>query len=153
MASVREKALNEAAMAYLNVVAKELGGEVAKSATALKRLLASDDPNASAMEKRVQAFAEAAVKLSASRPRSAAKKKSAKGKAGSAVKKTKKMATKRRGRDYSTAIFKCWGDYQKCCENGNKKVCAALAALCIAKQLNWHIATAALVGAKYLSGH
>jgi hypothetical protein len=153
MASATEEAINSLAIARLKLVTKEFDGDLAKSAKALERLLASDRPSPAAMQKHVLAFGKAAAELTRSRPRPKTKM-AATGKAGRKAKVAKRM-TKSAGGGYTTPVFRCMGHYQKCCESGvNKTICVSLAILCIIHQLKLqHITTAAVTATKIFSGH
>jgi L-serine deaminase len=157
MASANDQEINERAIRRLKSVTEKFSAStVAKRATALERLLASTNPDQAATDQHVRSFFEAArshVASSGGRvatemvrgqigkapatKKAATTKKTAKKKATTTKKIAKKLSRSKTKSSYNTQIFKCWDDYQTCCQTGNRKVCASLAAICISKQLAW----------------
>lgn len=153
----RQQTLNKRAINELQSVSEKYRGtDLAKQATALQRALASSRPSKAATQRRLQSFAVAAAKKSPSR-KAKVMKKTVRGGGGGKQRPTAGI-TKTLGRNtkasYQTAVFKCWGDYQTCCQHAHWGTCAAWAALCIANQLKaLGLGPAAIIVIKTMVGH
>jgi ribosomal protein S20 len=147
---------DEGAIAHLEYITESFAGSpIAKKAASLKRLLASANPDRETVQQHLQSFAEAAVK--AAQPGITKKKKAAKNKSRKTIASAKAITRStgmhnRARRGYQTAIFKCLSDYQKCCRDGDWKLCASIMAICISKQVAW-AGSAVVAATKYFSGH
>lgn len=133
MAPNKQRAIKE-----LKLVTREFEGKpIAKQASALEHLLASDDPDTVKLQRHLRSFANAAaLYIPPQRQRTGASigKRITK---GAAAKKARKPKTKPKSPPrYSTQVFKCLGDYRKCCNDGtNKAACVSACVICIAIQM------------------
>jgi hypothetical protein len=133
MASNKQRAIKE-----LKLVVKEFDGRpVAKQASALEHLLASDDPDTAKLQRHLRSFANAAaLYIPPQRQRTGASigKRITK---GAAAKKARKPKIKPKSSPrYHNQVFMCLEDYQTCCNAGTNKVaCVSVCVICIMNQM------------------
>jgi hypothetical protein len=162
--SPRQRAINKRAIRQLRSASETFSGtDLAKEARALERALASTNPNKPTTQRRLQSFVQAAAKQGSPRPTPKTLKrvsKAASKKAARTPTATPGLAKRAQGNTrvrYQTAIFRCWDDYQTCCQHNDWRICAAWLAICTTNQLkalgSLGLGPAAYIGIKHLIGH
>jgi hypothetical protein len=146
----REQAISKKAIRQLQSVSENYSGSaVARQADALRRTLASPNPSKATTQRRIQTFAIAAADYA---PPARATKKTKPSGPKRVAKTAARSKTLSKSPPYKTAVFKCWSDYETCCQHGDWRMCASLAAICIANQLKWP-AAGAFTLIKLFGGH
>lgn len=111
-----EQAISKKAIRRLQSVSENYSGSaVARQADALGRALASPNPRKATTQRRIQSFAIAAADY-APPVRGTKKAKTSGTKRAAKTAAKRKTVSKNKSPPYKTAVFKCWSDYETCCQ-------------------------------------